>query len=291
MSNLEDNKTNDEVTIVEEETSAPASNPDAPEAESIKETNQTSEYNVERKSKASAAKVTTTIAATAVVAFVSYSVISSSGLINLSMDAKINSVEFVDDGLDYDINVSEVKVSNEIYFSILYNDESVMKYTVDIDNDNTYTGQLTGHFALSDIDIASDLELANGPIEYTVRLCGNTGLVDRTYDSWIVEVSGLVSEFYSVTYEYQYDTTGYFVFQMDYIDNLGQFTDFKATLTDTNNAVSECTFTENFHDEQKISVLGLASEVTFTISANINNKVDSAGELVYDEMFSAAVTL
>lgn len=291
MNSLEDNNNEVEVSNVDEEAISLSSNPDASEIESQKETNQTKEYNVERSNKNTVAKVTTTLAATAVVGFLSYSVISTSGLINLSMDAKINSVEFVDDGLDYDINVSEVKVSNEIYFSIFYNDESVMKYTVDIEENGTFTGQLTGHFAMSDIDIESDLESANGPVEYTVRLCGNTGLVDRTYDSWVVEVSNLVSEFNSVSYEYQFDTTGYFVFQMDYTDNLGQFTDFIATLTDTNNVVSKCVFTENFHDEQKISVLGLASDVTFTIAANINNNVDASGEKIYEIMFKAEVVL
>ncbi len=290
MSDLEDNKLNNEDNnSLEANKDSP--NPEVLEVKKNEEVIDASEYNEGINSKTKAVKATTAIAATAVVAFISYSVISSSGLINLSMDAKINSVEFVDDGLDYDINVFDVKISNEIYFSILYNEDEVMKYSVDINNDDTYSGELTGHFAFSDIDLEKELDAANGNLIYTVRLCGNTGLIDRTYDSWVVEINDLVSEFKSVTYEYQYDTTGYFVFQMDYIDNYGQFSDFKAYLSDSNGHVSYCNFTNNYHDEQKISVIGIDSYATFTISINFNESVDDAANKLYTDVFTAEITL
>ena len=290
MSDLEENKLNNEVSD-SNETNKDGANPNVSEVEKQIEVTESSEYNEGTKGRATAVKATTAVAATAVVAFLSYSVISSSGLINISMDAKINSIEFVDDGLDYDINVSEVKTSNEIYFSILYNDESVMKYKVDIDSDDTYSGELTGHFAFSDINLEEQLDAANGNLEYTVRLCGNTGLIDRTYDSWVVEISDLVSEFNSVTYEYQYNTSGYFVFQMDYVDNYGQFSGFMASLSVSNGHVSYCSFTNNYHDEQKISVLGIDSNAVFTISINFNESVDDAGNKLYTDVFTADITL
>ena len=290
MSDLEDNKLNEESSN-SKETNKDAATPEVLESEKVLEVTETSEYNERNKGITRAVKATTAIAATAVVAFISYSVISSSGLINLTMDAKINSVDFVDDGLDYDINVIDVKISNKIYFSILYNDEQVMKYDVDIKNNDTYTGALTGHFAFSDIDLEKELDDADGNLEYTVRLCGNTGLVDRTYDSWIVEIDSLESEFKSVTYEYQYDTTGYFVFQMDYVDNYSQFSDFMATLSDSSGHVSYCKFTNNYHDEQKISVIGIHSLAKFTISINFNESVDALGNKLYSEVFTADITL
>ena len=290
MSDLEDNKLNEESSN-SKETNKDAATPEVLEVEKTLEVTETSEYNEKNNGITRAVKASTAIAATAVVAFVSYSVISSSGLINLTMDAKINSVEFVDDGLDYDINVIDVKISNKIYFSILYNDEQVMKYDVDIKNNDTYSGALTGHFSFSDIDLEKELDDADGNLEYTVRLCGNTGLVDRTYDSWIVEIDSLESEFKSVTYEYQYDTTGYFVFQMDYVDNYSQFSDFMATLSDSSGHVSYCKFTNNYHDEQKISVIGIDSLAKFTISINFNESVDALGNKLYSEVFTADITL
>ena len=290
MSDLEENK-RDEESSNSKETNKDAATPEVLEVEKTLEVTETSEYNERNKGITIAVKTSTAIAATAVVAIVSYSVISSSGLINLTMDAKINSVEFVDDGLDYDINVIDVKISNKIYFSILYNDEQVMKYDVDIKNNDTYSGALTGHFSFSDIDLEKELDDADGNLEYTVRLCGNTGLVDRTYDSWIVEIDSLESEFKSVTYEYQYDTTGYFVFQMDYVDNYSQFSDFMATLSDSSGHVSYCKFTNNYHDEQKISVIGIDSLAKFTISINFNESVDALGNKLYSEVYTADITL
>ena len=108
MSDLEENKINEEASN-SKETNKDAATPEVLESEKTLEVTETSEYNERNKGITRAVKASTAIAATAVVAIVSYSVISSSGLINLTMDAKINSVEFVDDGLDYDINVIDVK--------------------------------------------------------------------------------------------------------------------------------------------------------------------------------------
>lgn len=84
---------------------------------------------------------------------------------------------------------------------------------------------------------------------------------------------------------------GYFYFTMDFVDNIGSFTDFEATLTDTNNNVSNCEFNYDLHAEQKISVkeAGLTGNSgTLLITCLVTN-ID--GTVASRELYRAEVAI
>lgn len=204
----------------------------------------------------------TTIAATAIVGVVGLGVIASSGLINLNMDGSINEISYVDNKLVYDIDVNDVNKDNSIYFEIYDNGKSVMKY--DVISKENFDGNRKGEFPLDELDILSkDLTLG---LKYTVRLKGDTGLIDRTYDSWVLEIEGVSSEFNGALLTCDCAVSGYLLIDIDFKDDYGVYSDFEATLVDSSNVSRECVFSDNLHETQKIFVLDLAGgEATFTL--------------------------
>lgn len=255
------------------------------------EVTETEEFNKEeKKTMTRTAKTISITAGAAVVVLVSYSVISSSGLINLNMDASINDVSYVDNFLYYDIDVEEVKSSNSVFFEIYRDEDAKTKLPLDLNNEETFTGNLKGYISIEELNIPEEFHL-NGTLSYTVRLCGNTGLLDRTYDSKILEISGVESVFKGVSYQCDCANSGYFKFKMDFMDNLGQFSSFEATLSDSAGNVEKCEFTEDLHGEQKIYALNLESNAVFRISVNKNNEKDSSGNLIMTELFNENVIL
>ncbi len=204
-----------------------------------------------------------TVAATAVVGLVGIGVIASSGLINLTMDGEINEISYVDNKLVYDVNVKDVNKDNSIYFEIYDDNKSIMKYNI-IENVK-FDGNKKGEFSLEELDILN-MDLSE-PVSYKIRLKGDTGLIDRTYDSWILELSGVESEFNNVNLICDCKNSGYLLIDLDFKDDYGVFSNFSATLTDSAGTIREVEFTSNLHETQKVFVLDMAGgEATFVLN-------------------------
>lgn len=78
-----------------------------------------------------------------------------------------------------------------------------------------------------------------------------------------------VTKFYSVSCACNCSNDGTFIFTMDFVDENGYYSDFKATLTDSSGNVSECVFTGDLHGVQSIEVTDSAlagDSATFTIT-------------------------
>lgn len=210
----------------------------------------------------------------AVVGVASLIVIGTSGLVNIDMDGSIESLLFQDNQIVYNVNVSDVEKGNTMYFEISEGKSKKVISTKEILSDvkESLTGEIKGQFDISDLNIEEKLK-ENESLTYTFHLCGNTGIVNRTYDSYILEINEYTSEFRSISYQSDYANSGNFLFWLDFTDSYGIFTDFSAYLIAADNTKRDCTFTENLHDTQSIFILDLVGgEATFTVSFMNNGK-------------------
>lgn len=114
-------------------------------------------------------------------------------------------------------------------------------------------------------------------VEYTLAVVGNFGFGERRLSEKKVRTSALpppppVTEWRGVEHECRCYLDGYFYFRMDFIDENGYYSDFRATLTDVDGNVSVCTFGEDLHDWQRIDVAGeaalLGNSADFRISCH-----------------------
>ena len=196
----------------------------------------------------------------AVIGVASLIVIGTSGLVNIDMDGKINDLLFQDNKIVYDINVSDVEKGNTMYFEIYEENASKPLTTKEIISDvkESLNGEVKGTLDLDDLKIDEKLKDKES-ISYTFHLCGNTGLVNRTYDSKVVKIEEFKSEFRSISYKSDYSNSGNFIFWLDFKDDYGIFEDFSAFLVDSNGVRRDCIFTDNLHEEQTIFILDLAA--------------------------------
>ena len=220
------------------------------------------------------------IAASAVISLASFAVIASSGLINVTMNGQINELTYQDNQLMYNITVEDVNEDNSLFFEVSEGSKVLMTYTIELENTSTYDGDLTGSFSLDELKLSERME-DKDKLSFDVHLCGDTGLVNRTYDSRVVEVEALVSEFTSIEYGCDCANSGCFLFQMYYQDDYGIITDFQASITDNQGVKKDCIFTGNKHDEQSIFVLDLAGgDAVFELSYKIDGELKTISESV-----------
>lgn len=215
----------------------------------------------------------------AVVGVASLIVIGTSGLVNINMDGKIENLLFQDNHVVYEVNVSDMEKGNTMYFEIYEGTASNAISTKEIISDVTepLTDVVSGVLDVDDLNIQEKLKTEDS-LKYTFRLCGNTGLVNRTYDSWILEINEYESIFRTVSYMSDYGNSGTFVFEMDFSDDYGIFTDFEAYIKDSEGTVRYCTFKENLHEQQSIFILDLAGgEAYFELSFNSNGTKETYG--------------
>lgn len=218
----------------------------------------------------------------AVVGVASLIVIGTSGLVNINMDGKIEKLEFQDNHIVYEVNVSDVEKGNTMYFEIYEGTASNALTTKEIitDVEETINGPYSGILDTLDLNIEEKLKTKDS-VSFTFRLCGNTGLVNRTYDSMILEVNQYESVFRSVSYMSDFENSGCFLFEMDFQDDYGIFTDFDAFIKDSDGVISKCSFTDNLHDQQRISIIHLAGgEAYFELSFNSNGTKETYSYVV-----------
>jgi len=211
----------------------------------------------------------------AVIGVASLIVIGTSGLVNIDMDGKIESLLFQDNKIVYDVNVSDVEKGNTMYFEIYEGKASKPLTTKEILSDvkESLNGEVKGTFDIDDLNIEEKLKEVDS-LTYTFHLCGNTGLVNRTYDSYVLEINQYKSEFRSISYKNDYSGSGYFLFWLDFDDDYQIFTDFTAFIVDSAGVRRDCLFTDNLHEEQKIFILDLAAGPAHFEVAFKNNKED-----------------
>ena len=215
----------------------------------------------------------------AVVGVASLIVIGTSGLVNINMDGKINNLTFQDNQIVYDVDVEDVEKGNTMYFEIYEGKSSKIALTKEILSDvkESLTGNITGAFSVEELKISDKLKSTDS-LSYTFHLCGNTGLVNRTYHSFILEINSFESVFRSVSYRSDYANTGTFKFLMDFSDDYQIFTDFEAYIKDADGKINKCNFTDNLHEEQSISILDLAGgDAYFELSFNSNGTKETYG--------------
>lgn len=210
----------------------------------------------------------------AVVGVASLIVIGTSGLVNMNMDGKIESLLFQDNKIVYDVNVSDVEKGNTMFFEIYEGKASKPLTTKEILGDvkESLNGQVKGMFDIDDLNIGEKLKEVDS-LTYTFHLCGNTGLVNRTYDSYVLEINQYKSEFRSISYKSDYSNSGNFLFWLDFQDDYQIFTDFEAFLVDSEGVRRDCIFTDNLHEQQSIFILDLAAgPAHFEVSFKINQE-------------------
>ena len=215
----------------------------------------------------------------AVVGVASLVVIGTSGLVNINMDGHIESLIFQDNKIVYDVSVSDVEKGNTMYFEIYEGKSSKVSLTKEILTDvkEPLTGKISGAFEVDELKIGDKLKTEES-LSYTFHLCGNTGLVNRTYHSFVLEINSFESIFRSVSYRSDYANSGTFKFLMDFSDDYGIFTDFEASLKDSDGKIKKCVFTDNLHDEQSISILDMAGgDAYFELSFNSNGTKETYG--------------
>lgn len=116
------------------------------------------------------------------------------------------------------------------------------------------------------------------------KVLANTAVRTLSEDAW------RTSKFNGVTTECRCEEDGFFYFTMDFVDNLERFVEFTAYLEDEYNNTSQCYFTQNFHEEQKIMVTGSSlqgSTVKFVIICEVRDENDNIErEIMYEAIVS-----
>ena len=79
-----------------------------------------------------------------------------------------------------------------MYFEIYEGKSSKVSLTKEILTDvkEPLTGKISGAFEVDELKIGDKLKTEES-LSYTFHLCGNTGLVNRTYHSFVLEINSL----------------------------------------------------------------------------------------------------
>ena len=112
-------------------------------------------------------------------------------------------------------------------------------------------------------------------MDYTLAVVGNFGFGEKKIAKTSVKtLPPLITEWHGLTHECTCDVDGYFHFNMDFVDENGYWTKFRAWLKDENGNLSYCEFGEDLHGDQKIDVVeaGLVGKTaTFTLECLTSN--------------------
>ena len=183
-------------------------------------------------------------------------VVGVTTLLNVNMNASmaVSDYDFPTGNLAYSIEIENMS-ENESLSLYLYKDGELIEEREIVDEGND--GIEEGFFVLDKESIDRNLEEnTNYKTEYEMKLIGVVGLdVEREFDSYKTVIEKHTAEIYGVSMECKCAIDGYFHFQIDYDDPMDALTDFEAYIIGDNGTVrSDCVFTEDYHEEQKIYV-------------------------------------
>ena len=174
-------------------------------------------------------------------------------LINVNLNASFSDVQYTDGAITYEVAVEDAKEDNKLNLYFYDGDELVETYEL-IDEDGD--GLIAGAIALDTADIETRLA-ADGSVSipYRLTLKGEVGLaVERAFDSYLVKIDKMVSEFDGLEGECRCSVDGCYHFRMNFEDDGGLFSDFAAEIRDSYGNAAQCVFTENLLEEQTIFV-------------------------------------
>lgn len=206
-----------------------------------------SRINREKKNQAMTQLTGTMVATIAAVA------VGVTNLINVNLNASFNDVQFADGVISYEIAVEDLEEDNKLNLYFYDGDKLVETYTL---ADEDADGVIAGEIALDTNEIETRLAAEGSvSIPYRLTLKGEVGLdVERAFDSYLVKIDKMVSQFDGLEGNCQCSVDGCYHFKMNFEDDGGLFNDFAAEIRDNYGNVAACTFTENLHEEQTIFV-------------------------------------
>ena len=228
---------------------------------------ESTDFNVKKpvtKSKEKARNRAMAALTSSVVGVIGLVVAGMTNLLNVKLKAEFDEVEYRDGLIVYSINVKDI---TEKEYIIIYPERDGKKLDpiklIDEDND----GVIKGQFEVDKEYIEKQMEMHdNINIKYVLNLRGLVGLdVERLFDRYVVRIDKFTSKFHDVKGHCECGVDGYYYFTMNFEDDGGLFTDFKAYIVDDfydgasseaekANHIAYCTFSDNLHDEQKIFV-------------------------------------
>lgn len=139
--------------------------------------------------------------------------------------------------------------------------DTVVRYEVVVDGEAELSVVLYNDFtrrsaALEDGVNRGEFTGLKPNVQYTVAVVCKAAFGERTLSERRVVTSALpaVTEWRGISHECTCNVDGYFHFKMDFVDKNNYWSDFTATLTDAKGTVSECVFTEDLAEEQRIDV-------------------------------------
>ena len=214
---------------------------------------------------------------TSLVGVVGLVVAGMTNLVNIKLKAKFDEVEYRDGKIAFSINVSNL---TEKEYIVVYPErdtkelnEEVQKYYLADAEEGYIKGFLNVDAEYVSKQLAS---VENGYVKYVLNLRGLVGLdVERLFDRYVVKIEKVTeSKFEDVTGYCNCGVDGYYYFTLNFEDDAGHFSNFKAYITDsvydeleTSGASDEekarhivyCKSDENtnWHEEQRIFVLDL----------------------------------
>ena len=197
-------------------------------------------------------KIFSLLTTTTTTVIVGGALIGVTNLVNVNLDAKFLSLKFEDSVIKYELEVEDYKKENQLIIYLYNEDETVLlRYEVDeIIEEDIISG-----FVPLDIEDINQKLIENDVVTYYFELKGDVGLgVERSFDRYRLEINGMTSVFNEVTHWCNCKDDGYYYFKMDFIDDYGLFSDFKAYIIDKGDNKFECELSNNLHEEQKIYV-------------------------------------
>ena len=212
---------------------------------------------------------------TSLVGVVGLVVAGMTNLVNIKLKAKFEEVEYRDGKIAFSINVSKL---TEKEYIVIYPERD----TKQLEEVKYYLADAQDGYIHGSLDVDSDYvkrqldAVENGVVKYVLNLRGLVGLdVERLFDRYVVKIEKVTeSKFEDVTGYCNCGVDGYYYFTMNFEDEAGHFSNFKAYITDSvydelvNGGASEeelarhivyCQSDENtnWHEEQRIFVLDL----------------------------------
>ena len=204
-------------------------------------------------------------------------------LINVSMSASFNGVNYQDGAIYFEFIAQNVKEDSVLLLHFLEDDKEIESYDYSEQAYTSEDGIIKGSIELSTEMLDSfNTKLAekNTDVTFELTLTGEVGLdVIRKLDSYKVQFYHAESVFEKVEGECHCGQDGYYYFTLIYSDDYGIFEGFKAYIEDAQGNKFECLDLndDNAHEQHRISVVDAASSacklvVTYYVKGEIQPK-------------------
>jgi len=247
---------NDDLSLLEDnpevDNDALLLNQDFKEAEDVPEENPDTGTEVKTEKK----KTNLSFMSMGTVAVISSALIGITSLINVAMTASFTEVKNEDSKIQYSVETENFTDEESLSIYLLEDGKQIQIIEL---KDEDKDGIIQGEIPLDGASVAEKVSKSGtGKLSYRLTLKGVVGLeVEREFDSYLVEIQNVNSKFNKVEGECFCSRDGTYHFTMDFEDDMGIFTDFKAEIKDTFGNASQCIFTDNLHELQKINVCDL----------------------------------